>query len=328
MQAPVADGGFGNRLGTHRGRLVPGSATIFGTILIVLSLVGVAANVIDDDDASNPVMIIARVALFVALGGAGGALWWLAVRRMKQSLDVYERGIVWRIGGKEHAIPLSNLASVRGVHLLKNGMKNGFVLHIKTTDGKKLTFADELRDAETLYVHLSYWPRFNAAVPGSGVNLPDGHVPMHAPLWKYRLLPNEQVVTQPHPYFGEMYRGPLLEGTGDGKSNDGLDWKGWGQNIRIVFTSFNRLILAKELGYGPFLSLRPDERRPTLLMAAEAFPGHPQLAAAQAPERYNSKVQLERLQLAQLVLPNGEKYTFWCEAAGLAHIHAWCTGQA
>jgi hypothetical protein len=163
---------------------------------------------------------------------------------------------------------------------------------------------------------------------------------------KYGLVPNESVAMI-H-YTAETYFGPLVPGsdrdipTGVAAVFDPNTYRGFVLNI--VFTSLNRLVFAKEpreqtshrqmslgdFGYRPLLSFRPDQARPTLLSAEQAFAGHPQLSHShQGPQRHNSRQLVERLQLAQLVMPNnGQRYTFWCEAAGLAHIHAWCTGQA
>jgi hypothetical protein len=68
--------------------------------------------------------------------------------------------------------------------------------------------------------------------------------------------------------------------------------------------------------------------RPRLLTPAEAFPGHPALGhALDGPTRHNSMGSMEKLSLAQLLLPDGRRFTFWCEQAGLQLIHAWCMGQ-
>jgi hypothetical protein len=145
----------------------------------------------------------------------------------------------------------------------------------------------------------------------------------------YGLLPNEQLVVMP--YVGEVYFGPLLPGSDP--RPPGI--RGWATEVAVLtvgvaFTSLNRLIITKEpRGYRPFLALRPDQERPRLLTAAQAFEGHAALAHAEkGPERYNARREVERLQLAQLILPDGGRFTFWCEAAGLAHMHAWCRGGA
>jgi hypothetical protein len=298
---------------------------VLGTLLLVLSVAGVATWIPTIESAAE----LPQGTIFVVAAAAGAWFWWRSLRKLRQSVDVYERGMVWRIGGKEHVIPWANLAGVSGVHVFRRGMKVGFCVHLKTTDGRKISFDNGLSDVEVLYLHLRNWRRSIPLVPASQLaSEPQAAIsPSLALAEKYRLAQGEQVTSPP--YIGELYAGPLVPGTGDVNEKGDIDWWGWGRNIHFVRTSFNRLIFTNVLAYGPFLAMRPDQARPTLLPAAQAFAGHPHLAHAQAgPDRYNSRAQLEKLQLAQLAFPSGDRVTFWCEGEGLALLHAFCRGQA
>jgi hypothetical protein len=149
-------------------------------------------------------------------------------------------------------------------------------------------------------------------------------------------------------YVGETYFGPLTNSdlsTGQQVMGvlTGTEYRGY--MLHLAMTSTGRLVMTKEpegegrqmgitnmsmdQGYRPFMVFRPEQARPQLLSPQQAFPNHPALGHAfQGPQRNAMNGQLVKLDLGTLVFPDGRRYSFWCEPAGLQHLFAWCNGQA
>ena len=162
---------------------------------------------------------------------------------------------------------------------------------------------------------------------------------------EFQLMPGE---TLPRGwYIGETYFGPLTSSelsTGQQVVGalTGTEYRGY--LLHVAITSMGRLVVTKEpeearqmgltnmnmdAGYRPFMVFRPDQPRPRLLNPQQAFPNHPGLGhAMQGPQRNAMMGQNVKLDLGTLLMPDGQRYTFWCEPAGLQHLFAWTTGQA
>jgi hypothetical protein len=134
---------------------------------------------------------------------------------------------------------------------------------------------------------------------------------------KWGLRDGEEV-TRLH-YVGETYVGPLSPSVDDAPGS-----------IHLVLTTRGRLVLAKGYEQGsmrPFMAFEPHEMRPLILPGREVFAGHPKLPGGDVgPTRPTAEGAAAKLALAQLVTPAGDRYTFWCEPAGLADLRAWCVG--
>jgi hypothetical protein len=85
---------------------------------------------------------------------AGALLVWIGIRRMKQTLHVYERGFVWRIGRKERVVPYANLANVNACRIIKRGAQAGYEVTLTLRDGTRFTLTEQIRDIEAFHGHL------------------------------------------------------------------------------------------------------------------------------------------------------------------------------
>jgi hypothetical protein len=120
---------------------------------ILLGLGGAGASV-PDVLAGSAIgdTLIPIYGLFIA---AGAVLMWLGIRGMKQTLHVFERGFVWRIGGKERVVPYVNVAGVRALTILRRGAQVGYEVTLTLRDGSRFTLTERLRDIEAFHRHLT-----------------------------------------------------------------------------------------------------------------------------------------------------------------------------
>lgn len=114
-------------------------------------------------------------------------------------------------------------------------------------------------------------------------------------------------------------------------------WSPRGRILHIVTTSRNRLVIAREaddfasLGgvspkMQPILAFSPEEQRPSLLVAEQALFASPQVGRAVHAALPNAEGEIQPLLPALLLIPNGQRFPFFCEPAGLAELEAWCQG--
>lgn len=77
----------------------------------------------------------------------------------------------------------------------------------------------------------------------------------------------------------------------------------------------------------PVLAFSPENRRPILLVAEQAAAANPWVASTPPPSAPDAAGDEISLVPALLVIPNGERFTFFCEPSGLHELHAWCAGE-
>lgn len=114
-------------------------------------------------------------------------------------------------------------------------------------------------------------------------------------------------------------------------------WSPRGRILHIVTTSRNRLVIAREAddfaSFGgvsarmqPILAFSPEEQRPSLLVADQALFASPQVGSAVHAALPNAEGEIQPMLPALLLIPNGQRFPFFCEPAGLAELEAWCQG--
>lgn len=150
----------GRRLAQHKGRLdYRDVMPVGGVLLIVLALVGAGTTIPSILDGSESVASLAFVPVAIAIGAV---LLWRSVRLMKQTLDICERGLIHRIGGKEQVVWWTDVTGHRAIRVLApNGLEKGFRLVLLLADGRRLTFTTWLTNVHGLYAHVaSFVPPF------------------------------------------------------------------------------------------------------------------------------------------------------------------------
>jgi hypothetical protein len=150
----------GRTLGTHKGRLeLRDIMPVGGVLLVLLGLGGGAATIPDIVSGAESVTSLGFVPICVALGAL---LLWRTIRQMQQTLDVCERGFVYRIGGKEQIVPWVDVTGQRAIRVIgSNGLEKGFRLILALRDGRQITLTTWLENVHGLYGHVaSFIPCF------------------------------------------------------------------------------------------------------------------------------------------------------------------------
>jgi hypothetical protein len=145
---------FGARLSSHRGTIGAGGWLWYvGAILVAATIANLAT---------------AQLALGAAAAVGAGVALSVAVSRLRQSVDVYERALVWEQLGGTTTIAAED---VRGATLVHNHRRPGYYVEVRIAlkrGGNRSIIG--VTDAEQLRNYVSAWTRVPAAalLPGAG----------------------------------------------------------------------------------------------------------------------------------------------------------------
>ena len=137
---------------------------VASAIPLGLGLLGVAGTIEAlMNDGEVTVLQVGMTAFLTLLGSAIVAL---VIRRMLhkrgQTVDVFEGGLLWRFGGKEHLIAWSAVAAARWLTIVRsNGLVKGHRLYFTLTDGRKLSLDQWVVDLPSLKDYVARFVRFS-----------------------------------------------------------------------------------------------------------------------------------------------------------------------
>lgn len=157
MQAARVE--MGNKLGTHRSSF----AGIGWTIYVgLIALVGAPANLFGMGQGKvSPLserLTMAAICLVIGL-----LLLLPAIMRLKQVVDVFERGLVWQRLLGTRTINAAEVKSVKHIlHTGKNGQYDEVELELK--DGKSYSI-NGIKEATQLVAYIRAWGNAPAAAP-------------------------------------------------------------------------------------------------------------------------------------------------------------------
>ena len=157
---------LGRPVGRHVGKFdISDGVGVIAASLIPLAL-GIAGVVGTIEALVNETeLTIVNVAVTALLLLVGSAIVALVVRRMlrkaKQTVDVFEGGLLWRFGGTEQVIAWPSVSAARWVTIVRaNNTVKGYRLSLMLQDGKTVSLDQWIPDLPVLKEHVARFVRF------------------------------------------------------------------------------------------------------------------------------------------------------------------------